>query len=55
MDPQKPVTKAHILKWENNGELAHHDLAELLQRLATVEPAHNTEELSHLSSRKSRT
>ena len=36
------------LKWEQNGELAHKDLSELIERLKNVESEHNSSELSRL-------
>ena len=34
------------LKWEQNGELAHKDLSELIERLKNVESEHASSELS---------
>ena len=39
------------LKWEQNGELAHKDLSELIERLKNVETAHASSELSRLGSK----
>ncbi len=36
------------LKWEQNGELAHQDLSELIERLKNVESEHTSSELSRL-------
>ena len=36
------------LKWEQNGELAHKDLSELIERLKNVECEHTSSELSRL-------
>ena len=36
------------LKWEQNGELAHKDLSELIERLKNVESEHASSELSRL-------
>ena len=38
------------LKWEQNGELAHKDLSELIERLKNVESEHTSNELSRLGS-----
>ena len=40
------------LKWEQNGELAHKDLSELIERLKNVESdEHTSSELSRLGSK----
>ena len=39
------------LKWEQNGELAHKDLSELIERLKHVESEHTSSELSRLGTR----
>ena len=39
------------LKWEENGELAHKDLSELIERLKNVESEHASSELSRLSTK----
>ena len=39
------------LKWEQNGELAHKDLSELIERLKIVESEHASSELSRLSTK----
>ena len=39
------------LKWEQNGELAHKDLSELIERLKNVESEHTSSELSRLSTK----
>ena len=39
------------LKWEQNGELAHKDLSELIERLKNVESEHASNELSRLGSK----
>ena len=36
------------LKWEQNGELAHKDLSELIERLKNVESESTSSELSRL-------
>ena len=42
------------LKWEQNGELAHKDLTELIERLKNVESEHTYSELSRLGVRSGR-
>ena len=39
------------LKWEQNGELAHKDLSELIERLKNVENDSNSSELSRLGTK----
>ena len=39
------------LKWEQNGELAHKDLSELIERLKNVENKHTSSELSRLGTK----
>ena len=39
------------LKWEQNGELAHNDLTELIERLKNVESEHTSSELSRLGTK----
>ena len=39
---------SRTLKWERNGELAHKDLSELIDRLKKVESEHASTELSRL-------
>ena len=39
------------LKWEQNGELAHKDLSELIERLKNVESENASSELSRLGSK----
>ena len=39
------------LKWERNGELAHKDLSELIERLKNVESEHTSSELSRLGTK----
>ena len=39
------------LKWEQNGELAHKDLSELIERLKNVESEHTSSELSRLGTK----
>ena len=42
---------ARSLKWEQNGELAHKDLLELIERLKNVESEHASLELSRLGTK----
>ena len=39
------------LKWEQNGELAHKDLTELIERLKNVESEYTSSELSRLGTK----
>ena len=39
------------LKWEQNGELAHKDLSELIERLKIVESEQASSELSRLNTK----
>ena len=39
------------LKWEQNGELAHKDLSELIERLKNVENEHASSELTRLGTK----
>ena len=39
------------LKWEQNGELAHKDLSELIERLKSVESERTSSELSRLGTK----
>ena len=39
------------LKWEQNGELAHNDLTELIERLKNVESEDTSSELSRLGTK----
>ena len=39
------------LKWESNGELAHKDLSELIERLKNVESEYTSTELSRLGTK----
>ena len=41
------------LKWEQNGELAHKDLTDLIERLKNVENDHTSTELSRLGTKSS--
>tara|TARA_B100001027_G_scaffold121409_1_gene83862 strand:+ start:906 stop:1073 length:168 start_codon:yes stop_codon:yes gene_type:complete len=51
---EKIYSISSSLKWERNGELAHKDLSELIERLKNVESEDTHSELSRLS-RKSNT
>ena len=42
------------LKWEQNGELAHKDLSELIERLKNVENEHASTELSRLGTKSNK-
>ena len=48
---EKINSNSRTLKWEQNGELAHKDLSELLERLKNVENEHTSSELSRLGSK----
>ena len=43
---EKIDSNSMSLKWEQNGELAHKDLSELIERLKNVESEHTSSELS---------
>ena len=45
---EKNDNNPRSLKWEQNGELAHKDLSELIERLKNVENEHASSELSRL-------
>ena len=47
----KVNSNSRSLKWEQNGELAHKDLSELIERLKNVESADTSSELSRLGSK----
>ena len=47
----KIENNSRSLKWEQNGELAHKDLSELIERLKNVESEHAYSELSRLSTK----
>ena len=42
------------LKWEQNGELAHKDLSELIKRLKNVENEQASSELSRLGTKSNK-
>ena len=44
-------SSSRSLKWEQNGELAHKDLSELIERLKNVENEDNSSELSRLGTK----
>tara|TARA_B100000886_G_scaffold305418_1_gene237141 strand:- start:231 stop:398 length:168 start_codon:yes stop_codon:yes gene_type:complete len=48
---EKTKNNPRSLKWEQNGELAHKDLSELLERLKHVESEHTYSELSRLGTK----
>jgi len=48
---EKTNNNSCSLKWEQNGELAHKDLTELIERLKNVEGEHTSSELSRLGSK----
>ena len=45
---EKLDNNSSSLKWEPNGELAHKDLSELIERLKNVESEHTSSELTRL-------
>ena len=48
---EKTDNNSRTLKWEQNGELAHKDLSELIERLKNVENEHASSELSRLGTK----
>ena len=48
---KKIDSNSRSLKWEQNGELSHKDLSELIERLRNVEGEHASSELSRLSTK----
>ena len=48
---QNSNSDSRSLKWEQNGELAHKDLSELIERLKNVESDHTSSELSRLGTK----
>ena len=48
---EKTDYNSSSLKWEQNGELAHKDLSELIERLKNVESEHASSELSRLGTK----
>ncbi len=47
----KTNNNSSSLKWERNGELAHKDLFELIERLKNVESERTSSELSRLGTK----
>ena len=45
---EEKIDNSRTLKWEQNGELAHKDLSELIEKLKNVESEHTSSELSRL-------
>ena len=48
---EKINSNSSSLKWEHNGELAHKDLSELIERLKNVESENTSYELSRLGTK----
>ena len=48
---EKTDNNSRSLKWEQNGELAHKDLTELIERLKNVESEQASSELSRLGAK----
>ena len=48
---EKIDINSRSLKWEENGELAHKDLSELVERLKNVESEYTSSELSRLGTK----
>jgi hypothetical protein len=48
---EKKEYNSSSLKWERNGELAHKDLSELIERLKNVENEDTSSELSRLGTK----
>ena len=48
---ERADSNSRSLKWEQNGELAHKDLSELIERLKNVESEHTSSELSRLGTK----
>jgi len=51
---EKIDSNSRTLKWEQNGELAHKDLSELIERLKNVESENTTYELSRLGAKSNK-
>ena len=49
--PASSSPEPRAMKWERNGELAHRDLSELVNRLLDVESQSNSNELSRLGTK----
>ena len=48
---EKFDSNSRSLKWEQNGELAHKDLSELIERLKNVESEYTSSELTRLGTK----
>ena len=48
---EKIDSNSRTLKWEQNGELAHKDLSELIERLKNVESEYTSSELNRLGTK----
>jgi len=48
---EKINSNSMSLKWEQNGELAHKDLSDLIERLKNVDSVHTSSELSRLGTK----
>ena len=48
---EKIDNNSRSLKWEQNGELAHKDLSELIERIKNVESDQTSSELSRLGTK----
>ena len=48
---ERTDNNSRSLKWEQNGELAHKDLSELIERLKNVESEHTSSELARLGTK----
>ena len=48
---EKIESNSRSLKWEQNGELAHKDLSELIESLKNVESEYASSELSRLGTK----
>ena len=51
---EKTNSNSRSLKWEQNGELAHKDLIELIERLKNVESEYASYELSRLGTKSNK-
>ena len=51
MEEKKIYSNSRSLKWEQNGELAHKDLSELIERLKNVESEQISSELYRLGAK----
>ena len=48
---EKIDNNSRSLKWEQNGELAHKDLSELIERLKNVESEYTSSELNRVGTK----